>query len=73
MSMPRSASGNDGSAGSSKNLYFTAGPDDESHGPFGVLEVSSVPEPDTWATMLLGFGLVGGAMRSRRRKKLAAS
>lgn len=28
---------------------------------------AAVPEPATWAMMLLGFGLVGGAMRSRRK------
>lgn len=27
----------------------------------------SVPEPATWAMMLLGFGLVGGALRSTRK------
>ncbi|MFM9978840.1 MAG: PEPxxWA-CTERM sorting domain-containing protein [Sphingomonadaceae bacterium] len=27
----------------------------------------AVPEPATWAMMLAGFGLVGGAMRARRR------
>jgi hypothetical protein len=27
----------------------------------------SVPEPSTWAMMLLGFGLVGGVMRTRRQ------
>ncbi len=26
----------------------------------------AVPEPATWATMILGFGLVGGTMRRRR-------
>jgi hypothetical protein len=26
-----------------------------------------VPEPGTWATMLLGFGLSGWMMRRRRR------
>ncbi len=26
---------------------------------------SAVPEPGTWMTMLLGFGLIGGALRSR--------
>lgn len=36
--------------------------------------IAGVPEPSTWATMLLGFGFVGGAMRMRRRQgKLAAS
>lgn len=29
----------------------------------------AVPEPSTWAMLLLGFGAVGGAMRSRRRQK----
>jgi len=29
-------------------------------------EVSDVPEPATWAMMLGGLGLVGGALRSRR-------
>jgi hypothetical protein len=28
---------------------------------------AGVPEPATWAMMIGGFGLVGGAMRSRRR------
>jgi hypothetical protein len=28
---------------------------------------SAVPEPSTWATMMAGFGLIGGAMRRRRR------
>ena len=26
----------------------------------------AVPEPATWAMMLMGFGLVGGAMRRRK-------
>jgi hypothetical protein len=29
--------------------------------------VSRVPEPASWALMLGGFGMVGGAMRSRRK------
>lgn len=29
---------------------------------------SAVPEPATWAMMIGGFGMVGGAMRYRRRK-----
>ena len=34
----------------------------------GVSELAAaVPEPATWALMLLGFGFVGGAMRSRRK------
>jgi hypothetical protein len=29
---------------------------------------SAVPEPATWAFMIVGFGAVGAAMRSARRK-----
>lgn len=35
---------------------------------------SAVPEPATWATLLLGFGAIGGVMRAKRRKpKVAVS
>lgn len=30
--------------------------------------VAAVPEPATWATMLIGFAIVGGTLRYRRRK-----
>ena len=30
-----------------------------------------VPEPSAWGLMIAGFGLVGGAMRSRRKAKLS--
>jgi hypothetical protein len=29
-----------------------------------------VPEPSTWAMMLLGFAAVGASLRYRRRSKL---
>ena len=32
----------------------------------------AVPEPGTWATMLIGFGFTGWALRRRRRKTTAA-
>jgi hypothetical protein len=35
------------------------------------LNIAPVPEPATWALMLLGFGGIGLAMRSRRRPALA--
>jgi uncharacterized protein (TIGR03118 family) len=58
--------GNDGKGGSSQKLYFTAGPDGESHGLFGV--IAPVPEPITLT--LFGAGLVGAlAMRGRRKAK----
>lgn len=37
-----------------------------------VVTPPSVPEPASWAMMLGGFGLVGGAMRSRRRSTIAS-
>ncbi|HEY2188977.1 MAG TPA: TIGR03118 family protein [Caldimonas sp.] len=57
------APGNDGSAGSSARLYFSAGPDGESHGLFGVL--TPVPEPSS--ALLLLAGLAGIAVLVRRR------
>jgi uncharacterized protein (TIGR03118 family) len=58
--------GNDGGAGSSQSLYFTAGPDDESHGLFGVMQ--AVPETDSVAMLLAGLGML--AWRGRRQSRL---
>jgi uncharacterized protein (TIGR03118 family) len=55
--------GNDGSAGSSQSIYFSAGPGSEAHGLFGV--IAPVPEPTT--TALLGVGLASLALARRRR------
>ena len=30
--------------------------------------IAAVPEPGTWMMMLLGFGLIGGALRSRKKQ-----
>jgi hypothetical protein len=38
----------------------------------GVSNVPAVPEPATWAMMLLGFGFVGGAMRATKRRQSVA-
>ncbi len=35
--------------------------------------IPAVPEPATWLMMILGFGLVGGVLRSQRREKLTVS
>ena len=38
------------------------------------ISVGAVPEPSTWAMMLFGFGFVGGAMRTaKRRQKVTVS
>ncbi|HEY2356006.1 MAG TPA: TIGR03118 family protein [Phenylobacterium sp.] len=57
--------GNGAAAGSTQKIYFTAGVSEESEGLFGSL--TSVPEPSTWALMILGFGLTGAAIRARGR------
>jgi uncharacterized protein (TIGR03118 family) len=50
------AVGNDGSAGSSSRVYFSAGPDDESHGLFGVIQ--RVPEPAACPLLVVGFVVI---------------
>ncbi|WP_422344499.1 PEPxxWA-CTERM sorting domain-containing protein [Parasphingorhabdus sp.] len=52
------------------------GPDGEtsSSGSFGIDNLTignmgAVPEPATWAFMIFGFGAVGGALRSNRRRQ----
>jgi len=42
-------------------------------GGSAMLAVAAVPEPATWALMIAGFGLAGGALRSQRRRALAAA
>jgi uncharacterized protein (TIGR03118 family) len=54
--------GNGGSAGSSQYLYFSAGPDDETHGLFGVI----VPEPTTFT--LFGLGALASVFYGIRRQ-----
>jgi uncharacterized protein (TIGR03118 family) len=57
------APGNGGSAGSADRIYFTAGPDEESHGRFGV--ISPVPLPS--AIWLMGAAVAAlGPWRRRR-------
>jgi hypothetical protein len=46
-----------------------SGPADFSDKTFSlsISQVQTVPEPDTWAMMILGFGLAGYSLRRRRR------
>ncbi len=57
------------------NDGFTSSRDygDSNTGVFLVRNIGGVPEPTTWAMMIGGFGLIGGAMRrQQQRPKLAA-
>jgi uncharacterized protein (TIGR03118 family) len=61
--------GNGGNGGNPNTLYFTDGVNGESNGLFG--SITAVPEPSTWAMMIVGFAGVG-FMAYRRRNQTAA-
>lgn len=42
-----------------------------SSGVYTTFGVTNVPEPATWALLMLGFGIIGGAMRLRVRRQPA--
>lgn len=55
-------------------LYFDQRhPTDQAHRLIGdaIAAQLAVPEPQTWALMIVGFGLAGGAVRRQRRVALA--
>lgn len=56
--------GNGGSGGDLNKVYFTAGLNGEQDGLFGSL--SAVPEPSSWALMLIGFSAIGFAIRRKK-------
>jgi uncharacterized protein (TIGR03118 family) len=60
--------GNGTSAGNLHDIYFTAGPNDESGGVLGVLQ--SVPEPSSAVLAMISLGTLsaGWAWKNRRRK-----
>ncbi|THD56440.1 TIGR03118 family protein [Phenylobacterium sp.] len=63
--------GNGAAAGPANALYFAAGITDETHGLFGA--ITAVPEPSSWALMILGVGFTGAGLRARRRRFPAAA
>jgi uncharacterized protein (TIGR03118 family) len=60
--------GSGGPAGNPETLFFTDGINGETDGLFGAL---TVPEPSTWAMMLVGFGGLALFAARRRRGALA--
>ena len=52
------------------DVAFGRNTDDFSHVTF-FNSTAAVPEPGPWAMMILGFGAVGGAMRSARKRRTA--
>jgi uncharacterized protein (TIGR03118 family) len=62
------AFGGGGNNGDPNTLFFTDGINGEADGLFGSL---SVPEPSTWAMMLIGLGGLALAAGRRRRTSLA--
>ena len=60
--------GSGGSNGDPNTLFFTDGINGEADGLFGA--ISAVPEPSTWAMLLLGFAGIG-FMAYRRKSKPA--
>ena len=66
--------------GTSEVLSFLAeGTGGSGEPPFALLDgvsltqVTAIPEPATWAMMLVGFGVLGTAIRSRRKQALATA
>jgi uncharacterized protein (TIGR03118 family) len=56
--------GNDGRAGRSDTIYFTAGPGGEEHGLFG--SIAAVPEPTSALLVLMGAGFASTCWRRGR-------
>jgi uncharacterized protein (TIGR03118 family) len=59
--------GNDGNGGSSQNIYFSAGPNGEANGLFGVLQ--SIPEPSSMVLGLIGMGTLAGRWTWKNRRR----
>ena len=80
LTIPNPADGNQSAGDTNRRYYFTFGAaDDVNKVVFSstlpafefdniAAAISGVPEPATWAMMIIGFGFVGFMMRSNRQK-----
>lgn len=59
------SNGNGGQGGGTDRIYFSAGPNDEANGAFGVLSI--IPEPSSVVLGLIAVGAVAGFRRARPR------
>jgi uncharacterized protein (TIGR03118 family) len=59
--------GNDGSGGSSQDIYFSAGPNGESNGLFGAIQPT--PEPNSMVLGLTAVGLLAGRWTWKNRRR----
>lgn len=73
--------GNDGNGGSSQKIYFSAGPNDEANGLFGVLEsfqssgpgpVPATPEPSSMVLGLTAMGLMAAQWAWNCKRRVTA-
>jgi hypothetical protein len=62
--------GNGGQAGNSQSLFFSAGPNGESNGLFGV--INAVPEPSSMVLALIAVTVVAAGKRFRDRTMATA-
>lgn len=79
LTIPDPANGNQASGNTNRRYFFTFGAaDNVNKVVFNTTQpafefdniaaaISGVPEPSTWAMMILGFGLVGFSLRNSRR------
>lgn len=84
LTIPDPANGNQASGNTNRRYFFTFGAaDNVNKVVFNTTQpafefdniaaaISSVPEPSTWAMMILGFGLTGFMLRNGRRRVVKA-
>lgn len=77
------ATGNQGASATNRRVFITAGPNEVITGltfrstgvafEFDNFAADAVPEPEQWALLIAGFGLVGAAARRQRRNSGAVA